>query len=414
MPSDVCAAPKLLSFDQAVERIHSLVSPVQQTEKVAIEDAIGRICASPVLSPVYVPPADNSAMDGFAFVHPGDVDVTTVSFELIGESFAGHPFAGTVQPGQSVRIMTGGLVPDGCDTVLMQEDCAVNDGKITINRLPKPGNSIRCRGEDINLGSEVVAKGKIINAVDIGLLSSLGVSHVEVTRQVKVAVLASGDELKSPGEPLASGEIYESNRISIATMLTKLGCEVLDLGIIPDDPKALTDAFSKANQECDIVISSGGVSVGEADYTKQVLDDIGEIDFYKIAMKPGKPFACGKLSDSVFFGLPGNPVSALVTFMQLAVPGIETMQGKSKQKRIGFWAEATSNLRKSIGRRDFQRGIYEFSETGLPKVTSTGAQGSGILTSLAKANCFIVLAAEQSSVKAGESVWVEPFPAWLN
>ncbi|TKB47397.1 molybdopterin molybdotransferase MoeA [Thalassotalea mangrovi] len=414
MTADVCASPQLLSFEQALERIDSLVSEVLQTEKVAIGQAMGRVCGKPVCSPVYVPPADNSAMDGYAFVHPGEVNPDELAFELVGESFAGHPFAGNVAPGQCVRIMTGGLVPQGCDTVLMQEDCDFDNGRVRLKRLPKPGNSIRRRGEDIDFGSEVISKGQVISAVGIGLLSSLGISTVEVSRQVKVAILASGDELKSPGEPLNSGEIYESNRISIASMLTRLGCEVLDLGIIADDPDALKAAFAKANRECDVVISSGGVSVGEADYTKHVLAEIGEIDFYKIAMKPGKPFACGKLSDSVFFGLPGNPVSALVTFMQLAVPGIEAMQGKAKQSRPGFWATAACDLRKTIGRRDFQRGVYQFNESGMPGVTSTGAQGSGILTSLAKANCFIVLAAEQGSVKAGDSVWVEPFPAWLD
>jgi molybdopterin molybdotransferase len=410
--SDCCSAPGLMPFEQALSLVLSAVRKVDETEELPIESSLNRVLAEAVVSPMNVPPAANSAMDGYAFSFSSLAKQSTLT--IVGKAMAGEPFNGDCEEGQCVRIMTGAIIPEQCDTVVMQEHCLVDGDTIRLTKNVKQGDHIRQAGEDIQHGASVFESGRRLSAVDIGLLASLGIAQVKVYRRLKVALIATGDELKRPGEVLASGDIYESNAHVLQQLLTKLGAEVIDFGIIKDDYQAIKRAFELADQQADAVISSGGVSVGDADYTKMVLDELGHIQFWKIAMKPGKPFAFGQLNHSVFFGLPGNPVSALVTAYQLALPALNKMQGAKLLNRLKLQAITTAPLKKSPGRCDFQRGILSTNEQGDLMVQSTGSQGSGILSSIAKANCFIVLPAEQGAVTAGEKVTVELFDHFLS
>lgn len=412
---DCCSAPGLLPFEQALTKMLNNVSPVQETEHVLIENALGRVISQPISSPLNVPPHDNSAMDGYAFAHESllNSDVLT----LAGRSMAGDPFKGECLAGECVRIMTGAKMPKGCDTVEMQENCQVIEEGVTVTQSiqflqPKDKAShVRFIGEDITKGQVVFEQGRKLSAIDLGVLASLGVPTITVYRKVIVALISTGDELKLPGEVLTEGDIYESNSFTLAAMLEKMYVKVIKFGVVKDDKTSIRNAFIKADTEADAIFSSGGVSVGDSDYTKIVLDELGEIDFWKIAMKPGKPFAFGKLPNSVFFGLPGNPVSATVTAHMLAIPAIAKIQNCTNAKPIKLKVKTATNIRKSVGRMDFQRGILSTNEQGEMTVTSTGNQGSGVLTSLAKANCYIVLPAEQGHVQALEVVTVQLFDA---
>lgn len=405
--SDCCSQPGLMPFAQALEHLLENVDGVKEQEVIAIEDAVNRVLAEDVVSPVSVPPHDNSAMDGYAFTQASAE--LEQPLKLVGKSFAGAPYQGNVGLGECIRIMTGAKMPDDCDTVQMQENVNADGESIVLAKMTKLGQHVRNAGEDVKQGQSIYEAGHRLSPVDIGMLGSVGVGKVKVYRQLNVALIATGDELKKPGQALAEGDIYESNSTFLKAMLEKLHCHVIDFGIIEDDLGKIRDAFKSADEQADIVISSGGVSVGEADYTKAVLDELGEIGFWKIAIKPGKPFAFGKLENSVFFGLPGNPVSALVTFYQLGVPGIVKMQQAKPLARTKIRVKSVSDLKKSAGRLDFQRGVLSINEAGEAVVMSTGSQGSGILSSIARANCFIVLEQDRGRVAAGEMVDIELF-----
>lgn len=409
--SDCCSAPGLLPFEQAVANMLSQISPITETLTLPIEQALHYVLAQDIASPLNVPPHDNSAMDGYAFALESLNESKTL--KLIGRSMAGAPFQGKCLPGECIRIMTGAKMPDCCDSVEMQENVTADGDKITFLQEKAFGSHVRSAGEDIKFNQQVLHSSHKLSAVDIGVLASLGVADVVVYRKLTVALIATGDELKLPCQALRSGDIYESNSFVLAAMLKTLHVDIIDFGIINDDFEAIKAAFVSADEQADAVISSGGVSVGDADYTKTVLDELGEIGFWKIAMKPGKPFAFGKLPNSVFFGLPGNPVSALVTFHQLALVALTKMQNANALKRTYLSVKCTSDLRKSPGRMDFQRGVLSVNEAGENVVSSTGAQGSGILSSLARANCYIVLPSDQGSVKAGEMVNVQLFDHYL-
>ena len=409
--SDCCSAPGLLPFEHALANMLAQVSPVTETLTLAIDQALHYVLAQDIASPLNVPPHDNSAMDGYAFSLESLMANKTLT--LVGRSMAGAPFQGICQSGECIRIMTGAKIPGCCDSVEMQENVSADAEQITFLQEKSFGSHVRSAGEDIQLGQQVLQVGQKLTAVDIGVLASLGVAEVKVYRKLKVALIATGDELKLPGQTLRVGDIYESNSFVLAAMLQKLHVDVIDFGIIEDDFSAIKAAFISADEQADAVISSGGVSVGDADYTKTVLDELGEIAFWKIAMKPGKPFAFGKLANSLFFGLPGNPVSALVTFHQLALVALTKMQHAQPLKRTHLTVKCSTDLRKSPGRMDFQRGILAINSQGENIVSSTGAQGSGILSSLAKANCYIILPSEQGKVAAGEMVNVQLFDEFL-
>jgi molybdopterin molybdotransferase len=404
---DCCSAPGLLPFEQAMEKMLSAIQPICETEFIPLSKALNRVLASDISSPLNVPPHNNSAMDGYAFRLASLQENNTLT--MVGRSMAGAPFQGSCNLGECIRIMTGAKLPNCCDTVEMQENCQATENSITFLEDREFNDNIRFSGEDISINQQVFPQGKKLSAIDIGVLASLGVPNIEVFRKITVAVLATGDELKSPGETLNEGDIFESNSYALIAMLTKLNVTVINFGIIGDDEQAIRNAFEQADQQADVVISSGGVSVGDADYTKLVLEQLGEIGFWKIAMKPGKPFAFGKLPNSYFFGLPGNPVSALVTAHQLAIPALLKLQNAQPKNKPLLKVKTATKLNKRAGRMDFQRAILSTNDQGEMTVTSTGSQGSGILTSMSTANCYIVLPSSQGKVAANEIVDVQLF-----
>lgn len=408
---DCCDAPGLRPVDDAIEQMKSTISKLTETEQSTISQGLDRILADDVHSGINVPPYNNSAMDGYAF-RSADQN-TSSTLTLVGQALAGHPFKGNCAPGECIRIMTGAPVPDELDTVVMQENTQVHDDKIKILKWPDAGNNIRLMGEDISQGQAVFKKGKRLSPADLGLLASLGIGEINVYRKLRVAVIATGDELAAPGEKLAEGNIFESNSVVVCAMLKRLNMEFMDFGIIPDQMDALTEAFKKADSWADVVVSSGGVSVGTADYTKDVLESLGTIGFWKLAIKPGKPFAFGELVNSFFFGLPGNPVSATVTFHQLAIPMMRLMQGEIFEEPLSLQTAITHPLKKRPGRQDYQRGTLTQNEQQL-EVSGFRSQGSGILSSMSQSNCYIILPQESGSVESGEQVRVVPFDRWLS
>ena len=402
--------PSSLLVEQALERIRALTRPVAGTERVAIRDALGRALAEPVRSSIDVPAHDNSAMDGYA-VRSADTqgDAPTV-LRVLGTAWAGRPFPGAVGTGECVRIMTGAVMPAGADAVVIQERTEHGPADtIRFEERPRARDNVRAAGEDITQGATVLAPGQRIGPAELGVLASLGIVEVTVRRRVRVAFFSTGDELRSLGEPLEAGCVYDSNRYTLLAMLRALGLEVLDLGVVRDVREDVERAFREASAAADAIITSGGVSVGEADFVKETLERTGRVGFWKIAMKPGRPLAFGKVDEALFFGLPGNPVSVMVTFYQFVQPALRGMMGETGAAPIRFRVKCASRLRKRPGRVEFQRGVLGHDDAGRLTVRSTGGQGSGILSSMHEANCFIVLPLASAGVEAGDEVEIEPF-----
>ena len=412
---DACVQPGLLPVHEAIAHIIGALKPITITEDVLLADSLDRVLAENIIAPINVPGGDNSAMDGYALRHR-DAHKELI---VIGDVFAGHPFSGAIGTGQAVRIMTGGLVPMGADTVVMQENVSRHENKILITAAPAIGENIRRAGEDIAQQSLVLSKGHLLTGLDIGLLASLGINQVKVFQRIKIALLTTGDELLAPGAAYQTGKIYDSNRPLLHALLKRLPVDVLDLGIVPDNPDALRTAFLAAQQFADMVISTGGVSVGDADYTKDILAELGEIPFWKIAMKPGKPFKFGLFGKNTshatacwFCGLPGNPVSTAVTYHQLVVPALRYLAGENPAEPLVIKAVATKPLKKQPGRMDFQRGIFS-TNNSINSVSSAGLQSSGVLSGMGKANCYIRLEAERGTVAEGEMVDVLLFDRFI-
>lgn len=400
--------PNSMPVEKARQFIRQFLTPLTKHESIRLCNALHRTLATDIQSPMNVPPHDYSAMDGYAVRHEDLTNAPTV-LKVVGSAFAGHPFSGRVGAGECVRIMTGALIPEGCDSVVMQEHVQASGSSVEIGEGHRRGQNIRLIGEDIAQNSTVLTKGQIIRPAEMGLLASLGFSDVTVYQKLKVALFSTGDELQEPGTQLAPGKIYNSNRYSLLGMLGELGVEIVDMGTIRDDKASLKEALLDAASRTDAIITSGGVSVGEADYIKQLLTEIGEVVFWKIAMKPGKPLAYGKIGTCHFFGLPGNPVAVMVTFQQFVRDALHILMGQQPRLTIEFQATCTSPIRKVPGRTEFQRGILSKDPDGSWTVRTTGAQCSGILSSMSKANSYIVLPASQGSVEAGSTVLVQPF-----
>ena len=404
---------QFLSVSEVQKRIISDIKAIDGTEQISLRQALNRILAKDVTARFDTPPCDNSGMDGYAFSSNelSDIaDQTSLTLSIAGQSFAGHPYTGKIASGEAIRIMTGAQVPEGVDTVVMQEHTETpDDNTVKITTIPKSFANVRKAGDDLKSGQTFLSRGKKLSPTDLAFLATQGIAEVRVTRKLRVAFFSTGDELRSIGETLGDGDIYDSNRYSLYGLLKNLDVELIDMGVIPDERIAIEEAFNTAASVSDAVITSGGVSVGEADFVKETLEKVGRINFWKISMKPGKPLAFGSIANSLFFGLPGNPVSVIATFYQFVQPALKRMKGQDIVLPLVIKAKTTELLKKRPGRTDFQRGILEQSESGELTVRNAGAQASHILTSMSRANCFMVIPAESGSIEAGEMVDVQPF-----
>ncbi|EKA7360406.1 TPA: bifunctional molybdopterin-guanine dinucleotide biosynthesis adaptor protein MobB/molybdopterin molybdotransferase MoeA [Vibrio parahaemolyticus] len=399
-------SPAFLSVVQGQEKILSLVNTVSEIEACKIENAYGRVLAEHIISPVNVPQYTNSAMDGYA-IRSDDVDRD--SYQVVAEVMAGHAYDQPLEVGQAVKIMTGAPTPLNGDTVVMREQASQEGDKVTFNGSNiKAGQNVRQAGEDLAIGSDVFTAGTRLASPEMGMIASLGFGEANVFRKLKVAVFSTGDEVQAPGTEQKANSIYDSNRFTIMGMLEKLGCEILDFGILEDNEQLMIEALENASAQADVVMTSGGVSVGDADYIKLALDKLGQIDFWRINMRPGRPLAFGQINNKPFFGLPGNPVAVMVSFINFVEPALRKMQGEQGWKPLKVNAIATENLRSRQGRTEFSRGIYELDDSGRLTVRTTGKQGSGILRSMSEANCLIEISPAIDTVKAGESVTIIP------
>ena len=403
--------PQALPANEVLNFLDHLVSPVQDSEAVDIFAALGRITAQDVISPLNVPPHDNSAMDGFAFAGAQLSDTQSLSLKVVGTALAGKAWAGSVRAGECVKIMTGAIMPTGLNTVVPQELCQItaSDAIEIPAGLLKPGDNRRLYGEDIRQGQPALLKGALITPAAAGLLASLGVPHVSVVRRLRVAYFSTGDEILSLGEAPREGAVYDSNRYTVHGMLQALGCEMIDMGVVKDDPELLEQAFNKAAEQADAIITSGGVSVGEADFTKAMMKKLGDVVFWKIAMRPGRPMAVGRIQkgqrSAVLFGLPGNPVAVMVTFLAFVKPALLKMMGSTAAPLPMLRAKTQEVLRKKPGRTEYQRGIVSRNAQGELQVITTGNQGSGVLSSMVQANGLIVLSHQQGTAQLGD--WVD-------
>ena len=419
-----------LSVTEARNAISTLIQDIQlqakrsdAIEKLPLKQCLGRILANDILSPINVPATDNSAMDGFAFNSKDlKTDREQIHLRVVGTVYAGQTSVPPTQASECIKIMTGAMMPPDCDTVIPQEFTELSDeGLITFAKhTVRAGENRRLRGEDLQADKPAIQQGRILKASDIGLAASLGIAELGVYQRIKVAILSSGDELCDMSEPLVPGKIYDSNRFSLHACLSRLGFEIIDCGIVRDTPEDLRRAFTLASQQADVIISSGGVSVGEADFTKQIMDELGEVGFWKIAMRPGRPMAFGSLkpispktSPTVFFGLPGNPVAVMVTFYQFVRNALLQLNGALKPEIPLVLVQSAEAIRKKSGRTEFQRGVLFRDSEGKLFVKSTGSQGAGILRSMSEANCFMILHHDQGNIAPGDWVDVEIFDGLL-
>ncbi len=404
----------LIPVDCALADILSRTTSIDDYECINIENASGRTLFELVTAPFNVPAHNNAAVDGYA-IHSSDIpNQGSKQLSIIGKIFAGDSWVKPLQPGQCIRIMTGALIPSGVDSVLMQEHVDIHDDFIVIDSQHRSGENIRLAGEDLQQGETVLQPGKYLTAPDIGLLASIGVAEIKVKRKLRVAIASTGNEVYALGKQPGNKGIYDSNRYSLQAALDRADIEIINLGILEDNPDTLLQRFNEAGQIADMIISSGGVSVGDADYTKTALQSSGQIDFWKLAIKPGRPMAFGHLGNSLFFGLPGNPVAVMVTFYLFVKPALEKMLGiTDKPIAPPLTVKSAENIRKKPGRTEIVRGILYRGSNGEWLVKTTGKQGSGILRSMSLANAFIVLEHDRTDVESGDTVTVQPFAGFL-
>jgi molybdopterin molybdotransferase len=410
-PPDCCAddEQKMLSVEEGRRRILDAVPVIRTSEQIELRAALHRVLARAVAAGIDVPPFDNSAMDGYAVRSQDCAERQPAALTIVGAAFAGAPFDGELSPGQCVRIMTGAVMPKGADAVLMQEHVSREGDRIRLQGgKVHGGQNVRYAGEDLRRGDIVLQRGLRLGPAELGLLASVGISEIHVTRKLRVALLSTGDELVGTGTPLQRGQIYDSNRYTLFGLLSRPEIECHDLGTIPDRRDAVREAFGRTGELADVVLTSGGVSVGEADYVKETLEELGEIGFWRMAMKPGKPLAFGRLGKATFFGLPGNPVSVMATFYQFVLPAIRRMTGQLEREPFVIQARCSESLSKASGRMEFQRGILRRDAEGQWVVGPTGVQGSHVLSSMSRANCFILLSTQSTGAKKGDVVRVQP------
>jgi molybdopterin molybdotransferase len=420
--------PQALSVEGVQSFLTQLVAPavVKETEQVPLREALGRVLAEDIVSPVSVPPHDNSAMDGFAFdgaVLPTDAPIdASVEFRVVGTALAGAAWRGTVAAGEAVRIMTGAVMPAGLDTVVPQEFCKIDGERVSFPaRVLRRGDNRRFAGEDLMQGQPALRRGERLSPAALGMVASLGIASVPALRRLRVAYFSTGDEILSLGEPPREGAVYDSNRYTVFGLLTRLGCEVIDLGLVGDDPAKLADTLQRAADQADAIITSGGVSVGAADHTRAVMQQLGDMAFWRIAMRPGRPMAVGLIprqqagagrGAAALFGLPGNPVAVMVTFLAFVRPALLRMMGCHETAAAPpplLRARAASAIRKKPGRTEYQRGFVQAVAGALPEVRIAGNQGSGVLSSMVEANGLVVLHHAQGDVAAGDEVDVMMF-----
>ncbi|MEY4098924.1 MAG: hypothetical protein RL300_95 [Pseudomonadota bacterium] len=405
--------PQALSADMVHQFLANLVEPVTPSENVAIFDALGRVLAQDIISPISVPPHDNSAMDGYAFDGNQLTPDADLQLKIVGTALAGKAWTGPVQRGECVKIMTGAIMPSGLDTVVPQELATLNDKQITVpKQVLQRGDNRRHLGEDLMQGQSALHQGERLGPAALGLIASLGIHSVPVLRRLKVAYFSTGDEILSLGDAPREGAVYDSNRYTVFGLLSKLGCEVIDMGVVRDQPEALEAAFVRAASQADAIITSGGVSVGEADFTKAMMKKLGDVAFWKIAMRPGRPMAVGRILNpkpTILFGLPGNPVAVMVTFLAFVRPALQRMMGNTREAPPLLKAQSTEAIRKKPGRTEYQRGIVSTGSDGSLQVKTTGNQGSGVLSSMVQANGLIVLHHAQGNVAVGDAVSVMMF-----
>lgn len=410
--------PALLPVAEAKRRIADLMPALQDVETVHTIESAGRVLAQAILSPLNVPAATNSAMDGYA-IHQSDIPRSGEQLlRVVGECYAGRPYLNTVKSGEAVRIFTGGVMPDGTDTVVIQEHVAVEGDTVRIDHEVQARRNVRLTGEDITEGEAVLEAGRKLSAADVGLIASLGITEVVVTRRLKVAFFSTGDEVqpldKAITEGLPNGMVYDSNRHTLRCLLQAVGVEAIDMGIVKDTFDDTYKTLKEASEKADIIVSSGGISAGDADYVTKAFHQLGDVAFWKIAMRPGRPLASGKIGGATFFGLPGNPVAVMVTFLAFVQPAIKRRMGMLQTEPMAIPAQALISMKKTPGRTEYQRGIMSVSDNGAVQVTLTGKQGAGRLSSMSVANCLIVLPEQQATVNVGDTVSVWPFEGLLS
>lgn len=399
----------LLGVEEAQRRISAAITPVAECEQIALGDSLGRVLGADLCSSADVPPYANSAMDGYAFNSADLPDIGKRDLKIVGAALAGKPYSAALRPGECIRIMTGAVLPQGADTVVMQEQAECAGDTLLLAPGHAPGQHVRQAGEDIVRGDVVLKCGRRLQPADLGLLASLGIATVNVYRRIRVALFTTGDELREVDEPLDAGQIHDSNRYVLRALLTQAGVTCVDMGIVRDRREQVRAALARAADIADVVISSGGASAGETDYIREILAELGEVNFWRIAMKPGKPLVFGRIGRAHFFGLPGNPVSAMVTFYQFALPALRKLMGMQERTAHTLLLNCTEHLKKAAGRTEFLRGVIEHDAAGQMTVRTTGAQGSGILSSMSKADCFIILPGPCTEVTPGAPVTVQLF-----
>ena len=409
---DECVSNEMSTVDDTLRDVLDAITPTLESKSVDIDEALDCILAESLSCPFDFPPWPASAMDGYAFHYSEEVN--RQALVVIGKALAGHPFERSVKPGECVRITTGAPMPSGTNTVAMQEKCVLVDNQITFTDELTKSQNVRRIGSSLKAGQIILEKGVRLGPKELALLSSAGINKVEVFEPLTVAIFTTGDELIAPGQALEPGKVYDSNRLTIKTMCWRMGFKVIDLGLVQDDPEVIKKVMLNAADSADVLLTSGGVSVGEADHIKPVLEEIGELSIWKVAIKPGKPIAIGSIGNCRFFGLPGNPVSTVVTLNKLVKPALLKLSGENIIWPEQFTARCLDTLRKAPGRRDYQRGIATTDEQGQWQVRSTGPQGSGRIASVSDANCYIILEPDNTGVASGEQVMIELFDKTLS